>query len=245
MKITSPIRLCLPYTLLPILFLFILFGNLIALHSANKSLPTTALAGPSQSASLKPAASLNDFSSSVINGQSDEVVGVYIPGLLALPVGQQPKGNASYVTREPHKATQFSLASKYGTVGILAHNDLAGAQFSSIRQNQYAIIVYGDGRLEYYIIEEFQEYQALTPTSTFSDFINQDGSNEKLTAGQLFSRVYGQDNRLVLQTCIAAHGDPSWGRLFIIAKPANHKVLSVIQQTSLVLELSSFGLATR
>jgi hypothetical protein len=149
------------------------------------------------------------------------------------------------VTRESQKATQFNLANRYGTIGILAHNDLAGAKFSSIRKNQYAVVVFGDSRLEYYVVGEMQKYQAISPTSTYSDFVNQDGSNEQLTASQLFSRVYGQGDRLVFQTCIAAYGDPSWGRLFIIARPATSQVLSVIREPSFVLEVSSFGLAAR
>lgn len=187
---------------------------------------------------------LQDFVSSVTNGQADHVVGVYVPGVLALPVGQQPKGNAGYVTREKDKATQFSMARKYGTVGILAHNDLAGEQFSGIQMDNYAIIVYGDGRIEYYVIEAVQKYQALSPTSTFSDFVNLDGSNEKLTASQLFNRVYGPGGRLVFQTCLAGEGDPSWGRMFIIARPATSQVLSVVKQTSFLLDFASFGLAS-
>jgi hypothetical protein len=245
MKMHSLIRFCKPRSLLPLMLITVLLGNLLSLHAAVQTVPMTALPGADRYAGLRPTTSLTDFLGSVVNGESDTLVGVYIPGLLALPVGQQPKGNAGYVTREPHKTTQFRLASKYGTIGILAHNDLAGAQFSGIRQNQYAIVIYGDGRLEYFLFGEVQKYQALTPTSTYSDFINQDGSEERLTASQLFNRIYGQGERLVFQTCIAADGNPSWGRMFIIARPANRSVLSVIQQTSFVLEVSSFGLAAR
>ncbi len=189
--------------------------------------------------------SLNEFVNTVVDGQSDIVVGLYVPGVLALPVGQQPKGNSGFVTREPNTATQFGLAGQYGTIGILAHNDLAGAQFSGVIPGQYAIAVFGDGRMEYFLIDSIQKYQALSPTSTYSDFVNLDGSNELISAGQLFNRVYGPGNRMVLQTCIEGNGDPSWGRMFIIATPATSQVLSVVRQTSFVLEFASFGLATR
>ena len=208
------------------------------------SIPETALPAPFALKTGPVLDPLQDFVHSVTNGQSNVVVGIYVPGQLALPVGQQPKGNAGFVTREPNTTTQFNLASKYGTVGILAHNDLAGAEFSKIQQNMYAIVVYGDGRLEYYIISDIQEYQALTPTSTFSDFVNLDDSGETLNASQLFTRIYGAGNRLVLQTCIAANGNASWGRLFIIARPATAQVLSVIQQTAFVYEYASLGLAS-
>jgi hypothetical protein len=188
---------------------------------------------------------LEDFVESVKNGQPNAVVGIYIPDVIAYPVNQQPKDDAGFVTRQPNQVTQFSLASQYGTVGILAHNDLAGATFSNIDQKEYAIVVFGDGHLEYYVIDEFQRYQALSPTSTFSDFINLDGSNERLTANQLFNRIYAPGGRLVLQTCIDAFGDASWGRLFIIAEPVTEQVVSVAQQTSFLLEFASFGMAFR
>ena len=137
------------------------------------------------------------------------------------------------------------MAEMYGTVGILAHNDLAGAQFYDVQMSQYAIIVYGDGSLEYYVISGVEKYQALSPTSTFSDFINLDGSNEQLSAGALFNRIYAPGNRLVLQTCMEAQGDASWGRMFLIAEPATSQVLSVVQQTSFLLQFASFGMATR
>lgn len=193
---------------------------------------------------LAPSSSLQDFVSSVTNGDAENVVGIFVPGVLALPVGQQPKGNAGFVTREKEKTTQFNLARQYGTVGILAHNDLAGAQFSGIELGQYAVVVYGDGRIEYYAVEEVQKYQALSPTSTFSDFVNLDGSNERLSAGQLFARVYGPGKRLVFQTCIAGEGDASWGRMFIIAQPATQQVASVAKQTSFLLNFTSFGLSS-
>jgi hypothetical protein len=188
--------------------------------------------------------SLADFIQSVYTGDRNSLAGIYIPGVLSLPVGQQPSGNAGYVTRESNQVTQFGLASQYGTVGLLAHNDLAGAQFSNINIEQYAILVYGDGSLEYYTINEIQQYQALSPTSTYSDFINLADTNERLSATSLFNRVYAPGQRLVLQTCIAGFGDASWGRMFIIATPANSQVLSVVEQTTRILEFASFGLVS-
>jgi hypothetical protein len=206
---------------------------------------------PSWTTTVRPAvkiaidSGLNEFVRSVANGDSNTVVGVYVPGILALPVIQQPRGNAGFVSREPGKVTQFDMASQYGTTGILAHNDLAGAQFSGIHLSQYAIVVYGDGHLVYYQIDEIQRYQALSPTSTFSEFVNQDGSNEQLSASKLFTRIYGPGDRLVFQTCIAANGDPSWGRLFIIGHPVTEKVLQLFEQTSFVMDFASFGLASQ
>lgn len=175
---------------------------------------------------------LDDFVDSVVNGQRNIVVGIYVPGKIALPVEQQPKGNAGYVTRDPNLATQFAMPNRYGTLGILAHNDLAGAEFPNIQINNYVVIVYGDGRLVYYTISEVQQYQALTPTSSTSDFINLDGSREHLSAAELFTRIYTTRGRLVLQTCITGNGDPSWGRMFLIGRHVSRQPIGILWQDS-------------
>lgn len=234
-----------PKILLPFLLIATLFGSVVGISNFIKSVPSTGYLPAPAIAGASTYESLQEFIAVVKNGQSNQVVGIYIPGVLALPVGQQPINNAGFVTRNPGETTQFAMASKYGTVGILAHNDLAGKTFYDIQLDQYAIVVYGDGRLEYYVISDIQQYQALSPTSTFSDFVNLDGSNEHLTAGELFTRIYTPGNRLVLQTCLEAEGNASWGRTFFIAEPATSQVLSVVQQTSFVLQFASFGLATR
>lgn len=227
------------------LLILTLIGTLIG---GSLTIPVTAFANPWTTTpdftviNSEVGQSLPDFIQSNYTGDSNVLVGVYIPGVLALPIGQQPANNAGFVTRESDQVTQFALASNFGTIGLLAHNDLAGAQFSDISIDQYAILVYGDGRLEYYTINEVQKYQALSPTSTYSDFINLDNSNDRLSASDLFNRVYGSGGRLVLQTCIAGNGDPSWGRMFIVATPATSQVLSVVEQTSRLLEFASFGL---
>ncbi len=226
-----------------IFLLFSTVGSLTSTYIIMTKIPDTALSVQTSFQTASTSQPLHDFVNSVKNGERNTVVGVYVPGKIALPVGQQPKGNAGYVTREPDRGTQFAMASRFGTVGILAHNDLAGEKFSTIQKENDAVVVYGNGRLAYFIIDDIELFQALSPTSTFSDFINLDDPDDRLTAGQMFSRVYGKGNRLVFQTCIAAHGDPSWGRMFVIARPAHRKGMSFLQQTSLILDPLNFGFA--
>lgn len=201
--------------------------------------PTPALRGVDEFETIQ------EFADSVKNGNSSQIVGVYVPGIVALPVSQQPKNNAGYVTRNPDEVTQFSTAGQYGTIGILAHNDLAGAQFYHFELNQYAVIIYGDGSVEHFIIEDIQKYQALSPNSAYSDFISLANPQERLTAGNLFSRIYGAGNRLVFQTCIEANGDASWGRMFIIARPAKRQIPSISRETSFLLNFASLKSAAQ
>ena len=111
------------------------------------------------------------------------------------------------------------MASQYGNVGLLAHNNLAGKFFSGLAVGQQVRLVYGDGKTETFVITEILRYQALQPTSPYSSFRNLDKTDDTLTAEQMFKRAYLGDRHMTFQTCIEAYGNPSWGRLFVIAVP--------------------------
>ena len=159
-----------------------------------------------------------DFNKSVQNGEADVLRGVYVSDVLALPVVQQPADKPYYVSNHDGEATQFSIASQYGNIGLLAHNNLSGRSFSQLAVGQEVRLVYGDGRVEYFVITEVLHFQALQPESVSSSFRNLDG-NEVLSAGEMFNRAYVGERRVVFQTCIKAEGKASWGRLFVVAVP--------------------------
>ena len=158
------------------------------------------------------------FSQAVQNGKADSLRGVYVPNVMALPIVQQPSGNAGYVSSNDGQATQFAMASQFGNVGLLAHNYLSGKSFSQIAVGQEVRLVYGDGRVEYFIVTEILQYQALEPNSPWSSFRGLN-DNTTLSAEQMFKRVYAGDRHVTFQTCIQAEGISSWGRLFVVAVP--------------------------
>lgn len=162
--------------------------------------------------------SFEGFSVSVQNGEADVLRGVYVADVLSLPVVQQPADKPYYVSNLEGEATQFSIASQYGNIGLLAHNTLSGRLFSGLAIGQEVRLVYGDGRVEYFIITEILQFQALQPDSVTSSFRNLD-RDEILSAGELFNRAYAGERRAVFQTCIKAEGNASWGRLFVVALP--------------------------
>lgn len=162
--------------------------------------------------------SFSDFSKTVQNGEASLLRGVYVPEVLALPVTPQPAGNAGYVSLKDGEITQFGMASKFGNVGLLAHNTLSGKSFSQLTIGQEVRLVYGNGKIEYFVITEVLQYQALQPTSPYSSFRNL-MKEETLTAEQMFKRVYVGERHVTFQTCIEANGTSSWGRLFVIATP--------------------------
>ena len=163
---------------------------------------------------------LKKFIDSLPKQSADVLIGIYIQGVLALPVVQQPAGNYDYVSTAPSDLTQYSAASQNGTVGILAHNYLSGQLFFDIQDNQQVILVYGDGHVAPYKVSEIDRFQALDPQNSFSDFIDlSDPFHMVEPFTQVFSRYYSQPGLLVFQTCIDQDGNPSWGRLFIVGKP--------------------------
>jgi hypothetical protein len=160
--------------------------------------------------------SLASFAQQVTNGNSGQITGLYSDNLFALAVVQQPSGQAGYVSTAGNTTTQFGMASG---LGFLAHNYLSGSLFSYLYGSAPITVVYGDGHTKNYRVSQIRKFQALSPDSPYSDFVDL-ASGSTLSASDLFYATYGVGGQLVLQTCISANGNSSWGRLFIIATPA-------------------------
>jgi len=158
--------------------------------------------------------SLNAFAKTVKNGDARVARGVYVPRVMALPVVQQPEGDFKFVSKHSLVVTQFSLADKFGNIGLLAHNTLAGKLFFNIAPNDQIVIVYGDGRMETFLAESVLRYQAL-PQNEYKDL----KTKRIVSAKELIKIAYRGKYHVALQTCIAQKGDFNWGILFVIAKP--------------------------
>jgi hypothetical protein len=158
-----------------------------------------------------------NFVESVVDGDL-KLKGLYIPSVLALEVVQQPNSQPSFVSSDPDKATQFGLASTYGTIGLLAHNFAGGAEFDEVVVGEMINLVYGDGRIKEYRVSSILRFQAIDPINTKTSFLDL-ATQLKETAEDLFMKVYSGKPHLTLQTCISNGSISSWGRLFIIAEP--------------------------
>jgi hypothetical protein len=158
------------------------------------------------------------FANQVENGRAGELRGIYIPEILAAPVVQQPAGHPEFVSSREDTVTQFSLASKFGSTGLLAHNYLAGEHLFRLTLDQRLYLVNGDGNTTLFVIKEILRYRALEPNSTTSRFSDLE-SGDLLTTPEVFLKVYNRPGSVILQTCISRENNPSWGRLFIIAEP--------------------------
>ena len=160
-----------------------------------------------------------DFTQRIEEVSASTLQRVYVTDSLVLPVVQQPAGKPNYVSKNAGEVTQFSSASNYGNIGLLAHNYLSGKSFSHLAVGQEISVVYDDGRTEYFVVTEILRYQALEPKSPFSSFKNLNNADEVLSAQEMFQRAYAGDRHITLQTCIAKFGNASWGRLFVVAMP--------------------------
>jgi hypothetical protein len=167
-----------------------------------------------------PLPPLTAFAQDLVNGNPDQLVGVYVPNLFARGVVQQPVEDPAFVSTTADVLTQFSKASELGSTGLLAHNYLAGSQFSSLESGQVIYLVFGNGRTASYVISEVARYKAIQPNSAFSAFEDLE-SGTRVGASDLFSQVYGRQGAVILQTCIRAEGINTWGRLFVVAQPTS------------------------
>jgi hypothetical protein len=173
----------------------------------------------SETISASPVDSLADFSANIENGKKTQLVGVYTEAHFALPIVQQPASNPAFVSTETEKATEFSMARQYGSLGLVAHNNLAGSHFFDLEKGETVTLIYGDGRQADYTICDIEHYQALSPSSPYSKYIDLDNPGKSMDVDTVFKTIYGVKDRLVLQTCIASGKIDSWGRLFVIAMP--------------------------
>jgi hypothetical protein len=198
--------------------LFILLHLAFVPFPAPVSIPVTDGVITDAGAPLAASASLDLFVEQVSNGSAQQITGLYVESLFSFPVVQQPGSQPGFVSTHDGVVTQFGAASAFGSLGFLAHNNLAGSQFSGVRVDDVISVVHGDGHLDQYLVIQIRTLQALQPQNPYSSFVDL-ADGRRLTVEDLFYQTYGVKDRLILQTCIASGGQDSWGRLFVIAVP--------------------------
>jgi hypothetical protein len=160
----------------------------------------------------------SDFVHTVMNGRSEVIRGVYAPGVMAFPVVQQPQNNPSAVSENASEVTQFGPAASNKVIGLLAHNTLAGASFSNLSIGQEVRIIYGNARVQYFVVDHLYRFQVIQPEGPNTSYLDL-GTRKTYSTQQIFRWFYAGKIHLALQTCIQLDGNSSWGRLFITATP--------------------------
>jgi len=183
---------------------------------------------PSEPAASE-ASTLDQFVASVSDGQAGVVRGVYVPGVLALKVLQQPEDQPIAVSRLKGAVTQYRYAQAGGVTGLLAHNTSSGWLFFNLQYEQEVWIVFGDGAKRGYWVTDVFHYQTLTPNDPYSDFADLN-TGAVLSSGDLFEKMYWGGDRVTFQTCIAKNGNKMWGMLFVVAQPMESAPLTPLNE---------------
>ncbi len=207
--------------LIALLIPLLLAGFFPSAHPQAGYIPVTGFEPGHASPALNNRSTLPNFVARIAtSGNAGQIAGLFLTGRLELPVLQQPSNSPGFVSSVPDSVTQFGLASQHGSLAFLAHNNLAGQKFFNLKSGQILSLVYGNGKVDYYRIVDIREYRALSPNSPYSNFVDlDDPQGDVISVTDLFYNIYAKAGRLILQTCIEAEGQPSWGRLFIIAVP--------------------------
>ncbi|MEW5957276.1 MAG: hypothetical protein AB1801_06110 [Chloroflexota bacterium] len=161
---------------------------------------------------------LRNFVAQVGDGQGDKLRGVFVPGIFALPVVQQPPNNSIFVSNKHDLVTQFQNAAQNGVIGLLAHNYLAGSLFYKLAPAHEVMLVYGDGLVERYRVKSVHRFQKLEPPSLRGNLLDL-STGKIVTAAEVFHRFYRGEHRLTFQTCLERNGRLDWGLMFIEAVP--------------------------
>jgi hypothetical protein len=158
------------------------------------------------------------FIDHVFDGQSGVVRGIYVAGVLALRVVQQPAKDWTYVSSKLGDATEFQNASKNGILGLLAHNYLSGRSFYNLKPGEQVDVVYGDGAVKYYRVSNIYRYQKIDPTDLSSSLVDL-STGKVVSSGHVFEQFYDGSDHLTLQTCLEKNGLSTWGLYFVVAQP--------------------------
>ena len=163
------------------------------------------------------------FSELVMNGNAEQVRGVFVDGLMALPVVQQPAGEGTYVAGQMDILTQFQSAAEHNVIGLLAHNYLSGGLFYQLKKGEEVRVLFGDGSYQRYRVSGSYAFQKLEPGSLQSRLVDL-STEEVLTTNQVFNRFYSGDHHVTFQTCLEEDGLSNWGLTFVVAEPLNSDI---------------------
>lgn len=159
------------------------------------------------------------FVETIKTGEEGRIVGLYAEKKIALQVVYQPEDDSAFVSTQDGTTTYFMVVHDLtGNYGFLAHNYLAGRFFFELAVGDIVEVIYGDGDYEDFEVLDIREYQALSPGSPYSDFIDTI-TGEQIDVSTMFGTVYQGPFHITLQTCIARGDEDSWGRIFLLAPP--------------------------
>jgi sortase (surface protein transpeptidase) len=135
------------------------------------------------------------------------ILSIVVAGHLLFVV---PHPSPDYVSTAADTVTRSRWAAVFGAIGLLAHNNIAGRYFGDLELGDAITVTSATTTREYEVVE-IKRYRIDADM-----FIDLD-TETKAGNGALMDEVY-RPGYVVLQTCIKKGSDPTWGRVFVLAK---------------------------
>jgi hypothetical protein len=150
---------------------------------------------------------------------------IIFPNVPPMKIVQQPYKNYNWISDFTNVFTQLAQPrSIYGTKVFSIHTygndnvlyDLKVGDIifyrTKITTNECSNEIY----LNFYQVKEIYHYQAVQPLNPRTPLIDLE-TNETFSSTRIFDKLFGNNKRILFQTCIFKDGNTSWGRLFIVA----------------------------
>ncbi len=108
---------------------------------------------------------LDDFRLSVMNGNSAQITGVWVDGILAYKV---LPGSTNIAPNQQNTASIYQWADDHGVTALLIHNYLGGTRLYSLNAGVRIALIYGNGGVDWYLSRGGTWYEARNyPASGF------------------------------------------------------------------------------
>ena len=93
----------------------------------------------------------------------DNEMAIYIGGKKFFKVELQPRGVPTFVSEKKNHVTSFEMPKKFGNLGFIAHNYLAGKYFKDIGEGDQIFVLDGKSQTRRYLVKDIQRERALDP----------------------------------------------------------------------------------
>jgi hypothetical protein len=151
--------------------------------------------------------SLETFRRHVMNGNPDQLTGIWVEDVLAFHVQQ---GLTSRAPEVKDTLSIYNWAWKNGVVGLLIHNYRGGTQLYQLNPGVGIAAIYGNGGVDWYLSRGGTWYESRTaPSGGFAGpfrIWSCDGCAFDVSSRDLHNRHYAGNHRLAFQTCVRSEG---------------------------------------
>ncbi len=151
--------------------------------------------------------SLEEFRRGVMNGNANQLTGIWVEDILAFRV---QAGLTTYAPTSDDALSIYRWAWEHGVVGLLIHDYRGGTKLYQLYPGTMIAAIYGNGGVDWYVSRGGTWYEAKTVSSRgFAGPFRTWSCTEcdfDLTVQNLRQRHYAGNHHLAFQTCVTAGG---------------------------------------